>query len=110
MKAEEYGNLLTSAEVKELLERELADREELTYDQKLTVSHIDRVKKISLKNVKKILEELEKLERVSDYLAHKLVDVIPKDYEDIDMVYQRERFRLSDEEKDQILALFEQHM
>jgi len=110
MKEKEYGNLLTPSEVKELLEKELEEREELTYEQKLTVSHIDRIKKVSLKNSRELFEELLKLERVNGSLALKMVEIIPKDIDDLDMIYQRERFRLSDEEKEQILAVVEKYL
>ena len=109
MKDKEYGNLLTPAEVKELLEKELEEREELTYEQKLTVSHVDRIKKVQLKSSRDLIEELMKLERVTGYLAFKIAEIIPKDFEDIDMIYQRERFRLSDEEKEQILEITAKH-
>jgi len=109
MKGKDYGHLLTPAEVKELLEKELEEREELTYEQKLTVSHVDRIKKVSLKNSQKLIKELLKLERVTEYLALKIAEIIPKDFDDIDMIYQRERFRLSDEEKEQILEITAKH-
>ncbi len=105
MKAEEYGKLLTIAQVKDLLEQELHDRKELSYDQKLTVSHIDRIRKLPLESSGEMVEHLLKIERVTEYLAYKIVEVIPRDKEAVDMVFQRERFRLTDEEKEQILEI-----
>ena len=110
MKEEEYGNLLSPAQVRQLLEQELVEREELNYEQKLTVSHIDRIKKIPLEVAEPLVEALLKLERVTPSLAFKMMEIIPKDGDDLEVVFQRERFNLSDEEKQQILDLFAQYL
>jgi len=109
MKEKEYGKLLTPAEVKALLEKELKNREEISYEQKLTLSHVDRIKKVPGDNSRKLVEELLKMERVSELLAHKIVEVIPQDFDDLDVIYQKERFRLSDEEKEQVLSLIKKY-
>ena len=98
--------LVTTAEVKEILEREMKEREEPTNEQKYAKEHADRFAKIKSVNAEKLVDELiENVPRVREHLAYKLVDFLPEHPDDVRVIFSRERYTLNDKEIEQILEI-----
>lgn len=72
-------------EVKEIL-AERNEKGELTYEQNLTYGYSKKFSKISKSKGAKLLDELKNIEGIDEKLAVKLVDILPKDLEDLNLV------------------------
>ena len=103
--------LVTTAEVKEILETEMGEREDPTNEQKYAKEHADRFGKIKRDQAVTLVEELlENVPRVKEHLAFKLADFLPEHPDDVRSVFARERFTLTDEELTQILDIIKKYL
>lgn len=107
MVKEEY---LSLADVKELLEKEKDNREELMPEQKLALSHADAFAKLSRTKVKKLVAELVKMDQMSESNAYKIADLMPEEPEEVRAIFSKERFTLTKEETDQVLKLVRKYL
>lgn len=101
---------LSLAEVKELLEKERASREELMPEQKLALQHAEAFTKLSPAKVKKLVKELRKIEQISEQNACKIADILPKYPEEVRAIFSKERFTLSKEDVEKVLKLVEKYL
>jgi Uncharacterized protein conserved in archaea len=95
---------VTLAEVKEILEAESAKREVST-QQRAALEHAQAVVKLSLEDTQKLIDEVNALEFTTDYISHKVADILPKYPEDIRAVFAKERITLSAEDIQQIIDI-----
>jgi DNA-directed RNA polymerase subunit F len=93
---------LTLAEIKELLTKEQKNRT-LTTEQNYSLEHSTRFAKLSSKDAKKLVKELEKIEPLNKVQACKIVDLMPKYPEEIKAVFLKERVTIDDETISKIL-------
>ncbi len=107
MKKEEY---LSLADVKELLEKEKDNREELMPEQKLALSHADAFAKLSKTKVKKLVAELVKMDQMSEPNAYKIADLMPEEPDEVRAIFSKERFTLTKDETDQVLKLVRKYL
>lgn len=107
MTKEEY---LSLADVKELLEKEKDNREELMPEQKLALSHAESFAKLSKTKVKKLVAELIKMDQMSEPNAYKIADLMPEEPEEVRAIFSKERFTLTKEETDQVLKLVRKYL
>jgi len=106
---------VTLAEVKELLEgvaesrkgtaELLEDEDVLLASQKAALDHAQKVTNISLEDANKLIEEVSALEIVTDAIAVKIADILPKYPEDVRAIFSKERIALSNEEINQIIEI-----
>lgn len=106
MSAERYVSL---AEVKDLLLQESEDRE-LNNDQKVSLEHAKMLAKVSKDKADEMMEELRKLDFVSDAMACKIADIVPLYPEDIRVLFAKERLILEKSHVDQILETVEKYI
>jgi DNA-directed RNA polymerase subunit F len=99
---------LTLAEVKKILENAQKERE-LSYEQKLALEHAQKFSKLSVSKAKDLIEDLQKLERITDPLIYKIADLLPSELEDLKALFAKERFTLSNEELNTILGLVKKY-
>ena len=97
--SEEY---LTLAEIKELLEKEQEVRV-LTMEQNYALEHAVKYSRLDAKDARKLVNELVEIEQISDALACKLVDLMPKHPDEINAVFLKERITIDDDVISQIL-------
>ena len=107
MVKEEY---LSLADVRELLEKEKDNREELMPEQKLALSHAESFAKLSRTKVKKLVAELVKMDQMSEPNAYKIADLMPEEPEEVRAIFSKERFTLTKEETDQVLKLVRKYL
>jgi DNA-directed RNA polymerase subunit F len=105
---EEKVKYVSLAEVKNLLEKEEKNRE-LTYEQKLALEHAKHFAKIGVSKTKKMVDELLKLERISEPFAYKIIDILPMHPEEVRAIFAKERFTLEDSEVKKIIKIVEKY-
>lgn len=97
---------LTLAEVRDLLtaEAETRGQESLLASQKHALEHAQAVCSISLEDAKAIVDEVSQIDVVTDSVAYKIADILPRNPEDVRAIFSKERVTL---EKDQIQAILD---
>ncbi|MEM0160160.1 MAG: RNA polymerase [Thermoplasmata archaeon] len=93
-------------EVKEILQ-EINKTNELNNLQKNTLKYAEDFSKVPLKKVKKLREELLKLDFIDEKFATKLIDIIPKNYEEIRAIFQKDNIVVPLDDIKKILEIFE---
>jgi DNA-directed RNA polymerase subunit F len=105
---------LTVAETKAILEDLEAERaadedREMRYELARAVEHVNRFAVLEPEEAQQFVEELLELEKVDEATAHKIVDLKPRDRDELRAVYAQERFSLSGDELDDILNVVKQY-
>lgn len=90
-------------EAKEIL-KERTEGKTPTYEQSLTLEYVKKFAKLSKTKEEKLLQELKALEEVSEELAVKIVDILPKDIDSLRLIVPKSA-KLKDETIKQILDL-----
>ena len=97
---------IPAAKVKEILE-ESSEKHELSYEQNLTLDHATNLNKLSLEDTEKLIEELE---AYVDYKqAVRIADIVPKDMDDLRLIFAKERNAPSNDEMKEILEILEKY-
>ena len=106
---------VTLAEVRDLLEEvaesrkgtagELEDEDVLLASQKAALDHAQKVSTISLEDANRIIEEVSQIEEVTDVIAVKIADILPKYPEDVRAIFSKERINLSNDKINQIIEI-----
>ena len=106
---------VTLAEVRDLLEEVaesrkgtagmLEDEDVLLASQKAALDHAQKVATISLEDANKLIEEVSKLEEVTDTIAVKIADLLPQYPEEVRAIFSKERITLSNDEINQIIEI-----
>ena len=106
---------VTLAEVRDLLEEVaesrkgtagmLEDEDVLLASQKAALDHAQKVATISLEDANKLIEEVSKLEEVTDAIAVKIADLLPQYPEEVRAIFSKERITLSNDEINQIIEI-----
>jgi DNA-directed RNA polymerase subunit F len=100
--------LLTLAEVKELLEQiklKRADEEELGYELRRAMRHAELFARGTSEQSRSLVDELMKLEKMTPDICVKVVDIKPANKDELRAIYAKERFTLDEEELDKILDI-----
>lgn len=100
---------ITISEAREKLKQRkenLEEDEELRYEQKITLQYLQRFGKPDPERAQEALEELKDI-GVNEKLAGVLVNLMPEHEEQIDLVYEKERFDVDEEEKKKILKIID---
>jgi len=92
-------------EVKEILE-EAAELRELSTEQKYALEHSQKFSRVDSKKSRKLINELMKeIEILNEPLATKLADLMPKEAEDIKIVFAKERANIQKKDIEKILDI-----
>lgn len=106
--------LLTISEVKELLleiqeQRTEEGDDEQVYEFRKALRHTELFSKLSAKDSRKLVEELEKFEKMKPEIAIRIADILPETNDELRAIYAKERYTLNDEELTEILDLVKQY-
>jgi DNA-directed RNA polymerase subunit F len=97
------------SEVKEILEDESKKRE-LSQEQKYAVEHSQRFSRIDDKKSRKLINELmSEIEGLNEPVAMKIADLMPKDAEDIRILFAKERAGAQKKDVEKILGIVEKY-
>ena len=92
------------AEVKRLLLEE-SDKRELLTSQKAALDHAQAVSYLSVEDTQSIIEEVSKLDKVTDRIAIKIADILPKYPNDVRAIFYKERVELTADDIQEILDI-----
>ncbi len=99
--------LLTLAEVKEILSRIVEERREqgleVGYGFRKALHHADQFSQISGEKSRELINRLLELEKMKPVIAVRIADLLPQSRDEIRSIYAKEKYTLSNEELDQIL-------
>ncbi len=103
---------VTLAEVRELLEAEAEIRgyDNLLQSQKAALDHAQTVCSISLDQANAIIDEVKKIDIVTDAVALKIADLLPRYPEDVRAIFSKERVTLEPQQIQQIIDIVEKHI
>jgi len=86
------------------------EREELTREQKIALEHSEKVVQLPVSKTKKLIKELQTIEKLNKKQAHKIADLLPKDEEDIMAIFSKETFVPSKEDIKKILEIVREYI
>ncbi|MBR3410822.1 MAG: hypothetical protein IKG94_08660 [Candidatus Methanomethylophilaceae archaeon] len=95
---------VTLAEIKKLLLEE-SDKRELLTSQKAALDHAQAVSYLSVEDTQSIVEEVSKLDKVTDRIAIKIADILPKYPNDVRAIFYKERVELTADDIQEILDI-----
>ncbi|WP_181685637.1 RNA polymerase Rpb4 family protein [Halorhabdus salina] len=103
--SEEY---LTFAEAKELLadieqERAADEEREMRYELTRAIEHVNRFATLDPEESQEFADEVLELEKVDEPTAYKIVNLQPRDRDELRAIYAQERYTLDGDELDDIL-------
>jgi DNA-directed RNA polymerase subunit F len=108
---EEY---LTVSETKALLEdlevERAADEREMHYVLARSIEHTNRFAELDADEAGELVDRLADMEKVDEATAYKIVDLLPRDRDELRSVYAQERYSLSGEELDDVLNLLAEYV
>lgn len=109
---EEY---LTFAEAKELLadvetERAADEDREMRYELTRAIEHVNRFATLDPEESREFVDELLDLEKVDEPTAYKIVNLGPRDRDELRAIYAQERYTLSGDELDAILDVVARYL
>lgn len=99
---------VTLAEVKNILKDKKKEYEdagkELFYEQKRAYDHATKAAKLSMKDAKKLVEEVKAIGlSLSEDQIIKIVDLLPETVDDVRAIFAKERFKYTEEDITKIL-------
>lgn len=99
--------LLTLAEVKELLTEIMEERRErdleVGYEFRKSLHHADLFAKTGGEKSRELVNRLLELEKMRPVIAVRITDLTPRSRDELRAIYTKEKYTLSNEELDQIL-------
>ena len=109
--SEEYLTVAETKAILEELERERAADEdrEMRYELARAIEHVNRFAVLDPEESLEFVDELLELEKVDEATAHKIVDLTPRDRDELRAIYAQERFTLDGDELDAILDVVRQY-
>ena len=99
---------ISGSEVKEALE-ECGVNNELKYTQNITLNHLARFRRYSAEDCNKIIQELEDEFNLRRKVAVHIVDLIPRDIDDLRLIFAKEATQLDKKEMERVLEILEQY-
>lgn len=94
--------IIPFSEVKHILSKR-EEQGELGYEQKIAAAYLKSVYKPAPTKVAKAMEELKKIEKLSEKQIVNIVNLLPQDLDDIRLIFSNERVDLSAEDRQKIL-------
>lgn len=99
---------ITMGEAKKIM-KEREKGKEMGYEQKLALEHLVKFTKLEEKDAKKLIEELNSVIRMSPETLVQIVNILPKNADEVRMIFAREKFSLKEEEVKKILEIVKKY-
>jgi DNA-directed RNA polymerase subunit F len=94
--------LITNAEAKEIL-KERKKEIELGYEQKNALEYLKKYDKLTPKKARELVEKLREVKKLRERQIIAIVNILPKDRDDLRLILEKDYNLLTDEEKDFII-------
>ena len=105
---------ITLAELKEVLtgvgDSRQEDATEMSYELRRSIEHATHLARNSPEQARGLVDSLLKLEKMKPDIAYRIANIMPRTRDELRAIYAKERFTLTGEELDQILALVTEHL
>lgn len=95
--------VINSYEAKKIIKKREKEGE-LNYEQKNALDYLNKFKKLPEKNVQELLAALDKIEKLKENHVAAIVETMPRDDDDLRLLFANERIVLEDNEKQAILS------
>jgi DNA-directed RNA polymerase subunit F len=95
---------VSMTEAKEILAGREKKRE-LGYEQKLAFEHLNKFTKLTPEEAKNLSEELSAVLRMSQETLVQILNFLPKNPDELRMIFSREKFSLKEDEINKILEI-----
>ena len=95
-------------EAKEILSSR-EKRKELSYEQKLALEHLNKFTRLKPEEAKKLSEELSSVLRMSQETLVQILNFLPKNPDELRMIFSREKFSLKEDEMNKILEIIKKY-
>ncbi|MCX8179306.1 MAG: RNA polymerase Rpb4 family protein [Candidatus Aenigmarchaeota archaeon] len=99
--------LITNAEAFSLLEKR-AKEKELSYEQKNALEHLKKYTPVSEEKAKEMFKKLSDLGKLTERQIITIINLLPKDRDDLRVILEKDYKNFSDEDKDTILEIVKQ--
>jgi DNA-directed RNA polymerase subunit F len=99
---------VTSYDARKIL-RKRGKETELNYEQKNALDYLNRCCKLPEKEISSMVEALGKVEKLHEKHIVSIVEMLPRDDEDLRLLFANERIVLSDDEKKKIVDAVKKH-
>jgi DNA-directed RNA polymerase subunit F len=99
---------VSMAEAKDILSN-CEKKGELSYERKLALDHLNKFTKINPEEAKKLLGELSGVLRMSQETMVQILNFLPKNADELRMIFSREKFSLKEDEINKILEIIKKH-
>jgi DNA-directed RNA polymerase subunit F len=99
---------VSMTEAKEVLSSR-EKRKELGYEQKLALEHLNKFTKLKPEEAKKLSEELSSVLRMSQETLVQILNFLPKNPDELRMIFSREKFSLKEDEINKILEIVKKY-
>lgn len=104
---------ITLPEVRETLLRMEAERleagKEMSYELRKSIEHANHLAQTDAESSRKLVEKLIVQEKMKPDIAYRIVNIMPRNRDELRAIYAKERFTLTGEELDAILDLVRAH-
>ncbi|HOC78330.1 MAG TPA: RNA polymerase Rpb4 family protein [Methanofastidiosum sp.] len=98
-------DFVSISKVKEILSSR-AEKIEMGYEQGISLDYTNKFSKMEVEDIEKASEELaEKVPRLKKENIVKILDIVPEDKKDIEVLFSKERLILDDNEINAILEI-----
>lgn len=97
------------AEVKEILAAE-SERKELSGQQRHAFEHASAMTHLSMEDTNKLITEINSLDFTTDFVSHKVADLLPKYPEDVRAIFAKERINLESGNVQQIIDIVDKYL
>lgn len=94
--------LITNAEAREILKTRSKEIE-LGYEQKNAFDHLKKFEKLTENNANKLVENLKEVKKLRENQIYEIVNILPRDLDDLRILLGKEYNNLTEEEKTLIL-------
>lgn len=99
---------ITLSEVTEILEERAKDGE-LGFEQQNTLEYAKKNAKMDSKKAAELVEKVAKLEKVTPDVAAKIADIMPKNQVELNLLFAKERYTLTQEEAAEVIKTIDEY-
>jgi len=103
MNPDEPVQLVSLAEVKNILKKKEKERKEFSYEQRIALEHAQKFVRLPVNKTQDLIKALMKLDRIEEIHAYKVADLLPTTKDDVKAIFAKERMTPSESEIQQIL-------
>jgi DNA-directed RNA polymerase subunit F len=93
------------AEVKNILKKIEKEREELIYEQRIALEHVQHFAKLPANKTKELIKALMGIEGIKEQHAYKIADILPQTEDDVKTIFAKERISLKDADIKKLLEI-----